>query len=375
MLENEILVIKDSDGISHNIATKEYVEYLTKDLNRSLNETVKNEVDLVPKKYPASQLEEDSNHRTISDRLIEYFKSKPSLHEINELISDSKQELEMKFNESLFNLINMKDAIVKLKAISDMVSSNENYSNIIDSLTNFVTSESFKNHTTNNNIHLTESDKEMLNLFRKLIDDKLIDRILDSHVKKANLALDSKLLNGMDPSDIIHRHHGILIGSSDNYTTSQVDGILSSRENNDSKYFNNGLYTLTDGVFKFHDLNINNTENTSIIGEYDLTKILLSGDKNIISNCVIRNLSNNSDNYDTTIDVGNNCKICDVKFKKCLIKLSGSEIIFRNCTFDECVFKLNRCGYNIIITENFFINSSIPSYIGDNFITKNNIKL
>ena len=334
MLENEILVIKDSDGISHNIATKEYVEYLTKDLNRSLNETVKNEVDLVPKKYPASQLEEDSNHRTISDRLIEYFKSKPSLHEINELISDSKQELEMKFNESLFNLINMKDAIVKLKAISDMVSSNENYSNIIDSLTNFVTSESFKNHTTNNNIHLTESDKEMLNLFRKLIDDKLIDRILDSHVKKANLALDSKLLNGMDPSDIIHRHHGILIGSSDNYTTSQVDGILSSRENNDSKYFNNGLYTLTDGVFKFHDLNINNTENTSIIGE-----------------------------------------ICDVKFKKCLIKLSGSEIIFRNCTFDECVFKLNRCGYNIIITENFFINSSIPSYIGDNFITKNNIKL
>jgi len=373
-MKNKVYVIKDKNNVEYHIPSMEYVEYITSNIDKPLGTPSYDEIDVVPSRYPAAQLEEDSNHRTLSDSLIEYLRSKPSLHEMADMISNSKDEMRTSLDTMFLKLLNMNDAVTKLRAIADFISADTNLSSLLESLTRFVSREEMTSHI-KDNTHITKNDKENLILLKKMMDDKLIDRILESHVKKANEALDSKTLNGVDPSDVLHRHHGTLVGTDELYTANQVDALLSGTENNNSHFFITGLYNLALGKFPFKDLHLNQNY-TVICGEGEDTILSLTGSNNLIDKTNIRDIRIASQN-DNLVDIklGGDCNIHDTVFENCNISFTGTNIIITNCRFKNCKFTLDRNGYRIILAHNIFLQCDAPQYVGGHFVTKGNIDI
>ena len=107
-----------------------------------------------------------------------------------------------------------------------------------------------------------------------------------------------------------------------------------------------------------------------ISGVSNRNTIFSSTNTIVNGNFIIKNLLIS----DSNILIIENCTFDNVRFVNCKISFDASnEITVKNCIFNNCTISFRGYCIHNMITNNRFINTTLPQYIGGGNIINNNM--
>ena len=377
------------------IATREYVDSQIKRIKDALDielppvleSDIPNEEDILldPKEIRAADLEQDPEHRMVTDAQIELFRRKPNLFEIKEEIAAMRKSIEAKLDMAYLKLLNTPEAVNRLRRLSMILQNDDVLAGLFKTLDDTVTVSELKEHTADNH-HLTNVDRKSLILLQMVIDSGVIDKLNKLSEKGfsasyTDLAKDATTISGKTVKDLGRiGKHSLFIGHSDYCLEDECDiFVKASTEQNDAlipKFIHSiGITQFSLGRFPFIALPMEfNGNNHTIIAGCGNNTVLEVG--TILSKQhIFRDLKIIPHNASDTATIkASRTKFEDVIFVDCKIDL-GEELIFRNCEFNNCTFKFSIGTSKIIMSSCFFKNCVAPkNNSANNVIISDNIQ-
>ena len=293
-------------------------------------------------------LEQDSQHRLLTDTQIEAFKNKATTFEVETAIEDVKNELKSSFNDQYINLLNLPGAVDKLKEIAEVIQSSDTLSTLLSALDERVTEDELSEHAANHR-HLTNNDRKALNILLNLINDGFIEKIKDigKFAEKSEQSISAESLDGYTVTDLLSCHHeNKILGTS----------------------YNNGLYDDTGVNLLF------NTATQDGRGAGDATR-LYPGANIDFNNVTIENLCIEKVINDITVEIHNYVKLIDMTFRDCHIVFDDSvKLMIDRCTFDRCTFEFGTACSNMMIVNSYFRGGPLPKYLSRTSVINGNLE-
>ena len=380
-------------GEMQMLVSKDYVDLEIKRLKDALNITLPSIltedtiVDLAVaenSEVKASDVQQDSEHRMLTESQLELFRRKPTMHEIKNELSSMKKALESKTNETYFKLLNMPNAVERLRRLSMILQNDEVLANLFKVLDDTITEDELLEHEESNK-HLSTVDRKSLMLLQKVIDSGLLENAGENckHAEYADTAHDVEYI-GHCPSIEIFKMKSpdtIVVGHSDycqececHVYATHAKGYLD--EDWSKVNYHIGRVKFSDGVFDFkkfvYTLNGHQSGIIEGSGRFN-TKIRF--DDMVTENISYRDLtlSGQKQKNESTLKTSYST-FRDVIFDNCIIE-PETGVMFDGCTFMGCTFKFSKLATHIIIAHNHFTEGSqIPKFISKNVIIKDNFQ-
>ena len=317
---------------------------------------------------PAENILTDAEHRFITQTQLDTFKSKPTAHEVETLVNNYYNSIKNTFNEMYARLLNMPNAVSKLREISKLVSNDSVLTGLVEDLEEKVSIEDFEQHT-ESYMHLTNSDRSALNILLELIKDGTIDKINDISLDYSRNAYTASHLNDKTYDEVRSRGKYIKVYSIAGENNSMADIYLPANSDLSSSSLIQNIYSLN-GFILFLSGNYK-------ISEFDIDRIRASKGTLTIDGCgtstkfISDNMtcnyisfSNCNINADFLI-VKNDVTFNNVEFNECYILLEDSNNCkFIDCTFNNCKIAMKKvCRYNRF-RDCLFNRTNIPKYVG-----------
>ena len=328
----------------------------------------------------AQNVIEDDQHMFLTNKQIQNMNSKISAFEAEQLINDAKNQLQIIFNDQYVRLLNLPDAVNKLREISDIVKDNDEISSIVDLVNDKVTKEELEEHA-KSNTHLSNNDRNAINILL----DKFYSGHLESIGEDIKYAENTSRIDNLS-LESIHKckREELIIGNSNKYSPGEVDVLMDLDPDRVIELLNfcAGIVVFKPGVYEFNNnRRIVRESNANLIiegcGDYYVTEFKLdSHDIRVdgfitIKNCTI---TGNAESM-PALFLTSNIKFENIRFYNCNFVLDHSEFInFRDCYFNNCSFKIKSSSY-IKIVDNYLYNTKIPKLLGTTNIIKDNIKI
>ena len=375
------LVYIGKDGSETEIVTMEglktlLAQYGLKPTQESLSgEGEAKFLELMPQSINPALILQDSSHRFVNDKQIELWRSKPTLHEIRDLIAETKDGLETSINDVYYRLLNMPDAIRRIKKLSRILQNDEVLSELFKLFDDTISVEDLEQHKTSN-AHITNVDRKNLQLLQKMIDDGIIETI--EKMDSQQIAEQAEVDKNIDERFDRHIPWFFLVGCEGQCDPEECDLYFESKSKDQQKaqhlIFDNLKFRLqfTGGNFFCDHFKFDSGNGNVVSGIGNDTEILV---KNSVytREVTIRDMMI----YNTSTDklvckIGDDSRFDNVTFSNCRFILSGCTISFTNCVFINCKWE-SLSGRNIMITNNFFRNTKEPHFICASLICNNNL--
>ena len=328
----------------------------------------------------AQNVIEDDQHMFLTNKQIQNMNSKISSFEAERLINDAKNQLQIIFNDQYVRLLNLPDAVNKLREISDIVKDNDEISSIVDLVNDKVTKEELEEHA-KSNTHLSDNDRNAINILL----DKFYSGDLESIGEDIKYAENTSRIDNLS-LESIHKckREELIIGNSDKYSPGEVDLLMDLDPDRVIEILNfcAGIVVFKPGVYEFNNSRriVRESSANFIIegcGDYYVTEFKLDGHDIVVNDFItIRNctITGNAESM-PTLFLTSNIKFENIRFYNCNFVLDHSEFInFRDCHFNNCNFKIKSSTY-IKIVDNYLYNTKIPKLLGTTNIIKDNIKI
>ena len=367
-----------SSGTSESAANLDNIEFKDIDFESIVEDTSIN----------ASKVKTDSTHRFLTDSQIISLKDKPSDYEVDNAIAKAKEDIKRQYMNLYTKFLNIPDGARKLREIANIISSDNNLSNLINLLNDKISVDELQDHEADSSKHINNNDRKALNVLLNLINTGLISTVESLNTGLIQNSTNSYKLDNRSYDEVrdrsIYKH---IIGIySSGYEDTRADIILPAGQTLISEFADLELYTISGkvaflpGTYNLQDISIDvPTRKPSLIieGSGNATEFIIS--RGSINNTTIRDLTLTGENDNLKIgdlQLGNNVVLENLTLRNMRIQLDASEnCIIRNCKLDHCVINLKagKC-YN-----NFFINnildgvSSIPKFNGGGNQYINNI--
>ena len=339
-------------------------------------------------------LEQDSQHRLLTDTQIEAFKNKATTFEVETAIEDVKNELKSSFNDQYINLLNLPGAVDKLKEIAEVIQSSDTLSALLSALDERVTEDELSEHTSSHS-HLTNNDRKALNILLNLINDGFIEKIKDigKFAEKSEQSISAESLDGYTVTDLLSCHHeNKILGTSYNnglyddtgvnllFNTATQDGKDAIKEAFCNGWLKSevGVITLRSGDYVINGtINLHRDEQLSqliIRGAGDATR-LYPGANIDFNNVTIENLCIEKVINDITVEIHNYVKLIDMTFRDCHIVFDDSvKLMIDRCTFDRCTFEFGTACSNMMIVNSYFRGGPLPKYLSRTSVINGNLE-
>ena len=370
----EIVSIKRLKSILAQYGLTKVQEQLS---NEGEMETEK--IDLTPKAINPALVLQDPTHRFVTDKQIELWRSKPTLHEIRDLVAETKDGLETSINDIYYRLLNMPDAIHRIKKLSRILQNDDTLSELFKLLDDTISVEDLEEHE-KNNMHITNVDRKNLQLLQKIIDDGVIETI-----EKIDLEQLAKPEVDKNTDDAVSAEHKspipgvITIGYCDQCDPEDCDIYFKEQSETDliqHLVFPNleSKIQFTGGEFACDEFKLDNGNNNVIEGIGDGTSILVTK-KFFTKKVACRDFmiySTSAVDKKLICGIDDDSKFDNVTFANCQFVLRGTNIRFTNCTFKYCAWDYVSAR-NIIITNNFFQGTKLPDFICASLMCNNNL--
>ena len=328
----------------------------------------------------AKNVVQDANHKMLSTSQLSSFKNKPSMFEIQERIVELKAELKTELDNLFVNLLNMPNAVERLKKLSILFKTDDGMAALNDLIDNAVWGDEFNEHK-KSYTHLTSNDRKVLNLLVDLLNKGIIDRLTNSQVDRANECHKADTLEGKSLDDIKkHQFADCILGFEEDKCT-----YIMSKDDNTMDFTSFNYVQLKRGKFNFSKLNvlkeITNRQNDLTIEGNGWGSTLACGTFNV-QNVLFKNLRITSKTTNNSLKSSLNCMIswgCEfhkVYFLDCIINITGgSNVRFEDCTFKNCVFVTSLGTRNIRITDCDLIDTQLPKLNTFENVISNNLTL
>jgi len=338
----------------------------------------------------ASKIKTDSTHRFLTDSQIISLRDKPSDHEVDNAISKAKEDIKRQYMNLYTKFLNIPDGAKKLREIANIISSDNNLSNLVGLLNDKISVDELEDHENDASKHINNNDRKALNVLLNLINTGLINTVenLNAGVINTSMnshALDNKSYEQVRDKSIYTKTIGIF---SSGYDETRADVMLPAGQWLSKEFFDLGLYKQTGkvaflpGLYDIPEMNIyvfNDTPGVIIEGSGESTEFLLN--RGSLNNITIRDMlfkGKDSGLGVVTIFLGSKVVLENMTLRNITFEMESSErCIIRNCILDHCTFRLKAgsCYNNIFMNNIVDDYSVIPKYNGGGNQYINNIKL
>lgn len=330
-------------------------------------------------KVKAKDVEEDSTHRFTTDEDIKKFRSKPTLFEVQRMIDDAENNLQAVFNDQYIRILNIPGAVDKLIEVAELIKSNANLDKLVDTMENKLSKKDLMAHI-KSSIHLTEDDRNALNIILEKFNDGTLQTLGDN-AKYADIARASNNSSAIEGLDLRSLHkckaEELVIGLGNKYNGRVLDVVMNDPNKEfellDLNYIS-GAVCFKTAEYNIDNFNIdrkNNDIDLIIYGcgsgtMFNIYNMNLNG-RVIMRDCKVRN---------GIINVKTNNTFENIIFENCDIKLSGCNFVtFSKCSFTNCSFKFEvGCSY-LRFVDNYISGNKMPKYINNNCTFRDNIQV
>lgn len=359
----------DKEGL---LVSKEYVDLRLKRLEDAINNTTSrsippildnvavSDLDLSNTAIKASAIVQDSGNRLVTDTQLSSLKSRPTSNEIDSKIQGLESEIK-KYVDMIYNrLLNMPNAVERLKKISQMLSSDDNLNQFFQALDNTISEVDFDKHL-KSSAHINNNERKALNILLDLINNGTVDRLVKAKTKIEALSDDVGAVSVQANTKFEDKI----------YTPENYPADFNVRKNNGVIAFKAGKY-----IFDLPII-LNPTLPLIVNGSgKDTTKFII-GTENAVANTTIRDLSfeQSMDLKDLAeINLCGNVVVDGVSFSGCKIVITGDGVIIERCKFDNCSFSFSQYSNNILITHNWFTRSKMPIFMSQTVVINENFR-
>ena len=330
-------------------------------------------------KVNAKDVEEDSTHRFTTDEDIKKFRSKPTLFEVQRMIDDAENNLQAVFNDQYIRILNIPGAVDKLIEVAELIKSNANLDKLVDIMENKLSKKDLMAHI-ESSIHLTEDDRNALNIILEKFNDGTLQALGDN-AKYADIARVSNNSSAIEGLDLRSLHkckaEELVIGLGNKYNGRVLDVVMNDPNKEfellDLNYIS-GAVCFKTAEYNIDNFNIdrkNNDIDLIIYGcgsgtMFNIYNMNLNG-RVTMRDCKVRN---------GIINVKTNNTFENIIFENCDIKLSGCNFVtFNKCRFTNCSFKFEvGCSY-LRFVDNYISGNKMPKYINKNCTFRDNIQV
>lgn len=335
----------------------------------------------------AKNIKTDSEHRFINEIILTTLIDKPSRFEIEQSLSETKQNIENKVDETYMKIVNTPNVLNKLRDISIILNENKLISGLLNAISNKVSIETFKEHS-ESIIHMNNNDRKALNILLKCVLSGFADWDAEEGACNAIINKPASLPANGGNADTVSNHgikdlinkddYDLVIGSStekyskDSCDIYAEDGLLDEDifEKAISLIKDSGIITFKRGYYNTHHINIDYKAHIIFNGADSRLSLIHADEDIIINNATFKCIGFNN----AKIYIKSNCELKDIRFKNCEIILNNSENCkITDCVFDGCTIKADGNIINNIIVYNRYIQTKQFNYIGGNNIIKDNI--
>ena len=363
--------------------------------NLDKEEIVDVEMETTFPEITTEMIKQDSQHRMLTDTQIAAFRNKASVYEIQDAVQSAKSELKSNFNELYTRLLNMPDAVSRLREVAVLCRENDTVKGLLETLNDKVSSEDMDEHI-NSNLHMNNVDRKALNVVLDLINDGITEKLqhIGEYAKMADYASDATLLEHKTLAEIQELNledkiYGVADSSIDrsynsvHYLFHEAGCDLFKKLNEDGYLLNGGLIAFKTGKYQSSNMQFHrgrNDRSLTIQGSGYSTEFITN--RLDTCNTTYRDLSvigiDPSNTYDQNIvSVGAKTVFENVEFKDMKIIIEdGAELArFKNCNFNNCKFSFSTGYSSFIISECFFHKCKIPKMISPTALIVNNVEV
>ena len=156
-----------SSGTSESAANLDNIEFKDIDFESIVEDTSIN----------ASKVKTDSTHRFLTDSQIISLKDKPSDYEVDNAIAKAKEDIKRQYMNLYTKFLNIPDGARKLREIANIISSDNNLSNLINLLNDKISVDELQDHEADSSKHINNNDRKALNVLLNLINTGLISTV------------------------------------------------------------------------------------------------------------------------------------------------------------------------------------------------------
>ena len=367
-----------NDSIRENLEIDPYANVTICELPESKN------IDSIS----AENIDTNSKHQFISDAQLSLLKDKPSMHEVQTLIMDLRNEFKSNVNNSYNRLANSPNIIKKLRDIASIIENNNTLDSIFTALSDKVNTTDLEQHI-NSAYHLTNNDRKALNLLLKFINKGCADWNATeddpNYIRNKPASLpanggNADTVGGYKVDKLInHQLEKYVYGVEGNdYQSNMVDAIFKKNEKVDGiisalSSSQMGSYAFKNGEYQFDNFSLD----TYYPAERHITIKGANHDTIFNANSVLVNGRVTIEDLTFTnanVTIKSFCTFDNVRFKNCTVIIdSSTQTDIRNCIFDDCIVTFRGILSNTMITGCRFINSGYPMYVSPNNIITNNL--
>ena len=367
-----------NDSIRENLEIDPYANVTICELPESKN------IDSIS----AENIDTNSKHQFISDAQLSLLKDKPSMHEVQTLIMDLRNEFKSNVNNSYNRLANSPNIIKKLRDIASIIENNNNLDSIFTALSDKVNATDLEQHI-NSAYHLTNNDRKALNLLLKFINKGCADWNATeddpNYIRNKPASLpanggNADTVGGYKVDKLInHQLEKYVYGVEGNdYQSNMVDALFKKNEKVDGiisalSSSQMGSYAFKNGEYQFDNFSLD----TYYPAERHITIKGANHDTIFNANSVLVNGRVTIEDLTFTnanVTIKSFCTFDNVRFKNCTVIIdSSTQTDIRNCIFDDCIVTFRGILSNTMITGCRFINSGYPMYVSSNNIITNNL--
>jgi hypothetical protein len=349
------------------------------------NSQNENDPDSESRKVRAEDIITDAKHKFITQAQLDSFKDKPTMQELNMVMSTISDEIEQRVDAAYVNIMNTPNALQKLKDLAILLRDNSDIIGISELAASKVDKKDFEVHK-DSVLHMSSNDRKALNALIKALDIGFADWNAteddQNFIKHKPTSLPA---NGGNADTLAGR-------SADAYLTSRVEDYVIGYDpdksditvDDDTKDITpifrgnsyKGLMAIQSGIYYLSDdctitsIAYNTPGSCTISGNNTAT--VINGQKHIIvldKGVILKNLMIT----DCAVIVKSNVEIEHVLFKNCNVEFaSSSKSVMKYCTFEGSSFKYSGICQNNMVLFNRGDKSINFKYIGGNCIVDGN---
>lgn len=352
----------------------------------SKNAQNEDEGDASSGKVKAEDVITDARRRFVTQAQLDSFKDKPTMQELNMVLSGLSDEIQQRVDTAYVNIMNTPNALQKLKDLALMLRDNADIRAIAELSANKVDKDEFVAHK-ESVVHMTSNDRKALNILIKTVNDSFADWNATeddvNFIKNKPSAMpadggDAHTLDGRGTAEFLRETtYDSMIGYDADRCNLSVDpetkNLSSIFEYSESMY--KGCVFIKSGYYRLpHDITIVSAmpnvpgsmilagNYTSTIIEGEPTKITLANGV-ILKDLFFRNCN---------IIVKDNVDLNHIYFKNCTVEFSACQKSnMMHCTFEDSIFKYNKICQNNMVMFNRG-NAAMFDYRGGNNVVIGN---
>ena len=377
-IQSKLKIIQDYITILSvytGIDTKSIPNLLDDDIELEYSNNVINRENITK----AEDILTDVDHRYISDKQLEELKNKVGRLEMESALKDLENNMKITLNKQMDNIYNSKDILDSINNLKTFMQENDENKNFLESFGEFVDKKLFNTHT-ESDFHLTDKDRQALNILLSCISNGFADWNADKtqagYIKNKPEALpadggDAHTVGGYSASVLMNKQlDNYILGISGNsYTDEDVNVLIDDLEKTDILEYikSNTSIALREGVWDFKNTTLKISDTVTLHGV---------GYGTVIKNCDVyiqsySNINNLCFENCNVYIISENSDIENVIFKKCKIDINVNCSIIQKCRFIECYIKFDIYCYGSIMTHNIVVKSGNFTFLGGNNIVGN----